>query len=92
MKVNDLFEAGDLVSSWKPGDRVTIKWDNASAKFGTVKRIGRTMIHIILNGTDEVVAVPPKDVYPSYEAAFPEEPRKPFRRKTKSVDTATLDI
>lgn len=74
MRVNDLLEA-DLVSHLHPGDVVWVKWSGFETKTGIVQRIGRTMIHVKMKDTGDVVAFPPKDVSHSFEELNPDERR-----------------
>jgi hypothetical protein len=85
MKLNEvktiLKEAGDLVTTLKPGDTVWVRWNNHTTKTGVIKRIGRTMIHVTLkNG--ETVAFPPKDVTQDFEDLNP----NPYREERSPLD------
>jgi hypothetical protein len=55
------------------GQHVAIQLNAYTTRFGTVKRIGRTMIHIVPNNGGEAEAYKPSMVYPSnqYEARNP---------------------
>lgn len=85
--VDELDEAGDLVTTLQPGDTVWVRWNNFTTKTGTVKRIGRTMIHVTLkNG--ETVAFPPKDVSQDFEELNP----NPYREKQGSLSEMTMHV
>jgi len=85
--VDELEEAGDLVTTLQPGDTVWVRWNNFTTKTGTVKRIGRTMIHVTLkNG--ETIAFPPKDVSQDFEELNP----NPYREKQGSLSEMTMRV
>jgi hypothetical protein len=47
------------------GQHVAIQLNGYTTRFGTVKRIGRTMVHVVPNGGGDAEAYPEKMIYPS---------------------------